>query len=98
MSFSELMYIVLYHNVSLSCPFQRGEEIPQWIGPPNGSLYNERRTINPKLKDINISLDGEFNLIIHGFAESNEGSYQCSSEQEGNAVTKTFELVLQMSK
>lgn len=73
----------------------------QWSGPPNFTTYNEHSAINPAVKDVEIirSIEnGEFNLIIYGFNESNEGAYQCLTLNEGKHVMHDFNVLLQISK
>lgn len=98
---SEILYVSKASNFTISCPFESVNFPVQWSGPPNLTVYSENSKINPALNNVGIirgSANGELNLIIYDFEESNEGTYQCITLTDGKLVMYTMNVMLQISK
>ncbi|CAG2254812.1 unnamed protein product [Mytilus edulis] len=98
---SELLYVTRSSNLTIRCPFKSTNASLLWNGPPNLTSYSDNSVVNPAVKDVGIITGrehGEYNLIIYGFVESNEGAYQCSTLNDGQPVLRAFNVKLQIRK
>lgn len=98
---SEIIYVTKSSNVTILCPFKSAKAFLQWNGPPNLTSYSDNNAVNPAVKDVGIvrgRANGEYNLIVYGFEESNEGTYQCITVYDGKPVMYAVNVLLQISK
>ncbi|CAC5357888.1 DSCAM [Mytilus coruscus] len=99
---SEILFVSHSANFTINCPFQSvNNSTVLWSGPPDLTTYSDKSTVNSEVKGVGISGDsanGEYNLIIYSFKESNEGSYQCSAVIGGMPFMKKFNVMLQISE
>lgn len=57
--------------------------------------------LSSEVKGIGITGEngkGEFNLVVYGFKETNEGIYQCSTMINNKPVDENFNIRLLISK